>query len=1286
MLSAQVSAYSFQQSAGAYSALTGGTVVTGLGDDGSSNGLPIGFTFNFGGVNYTTFNLNANGFINFGVNITTSSFSNLLSNTTTYRPLLAPFWDDNNATGGTVSYLVTGTAPNRVLTVDWNNINIGGSGSTSTTNKASYNLKIYETTNVIEFNYASIMATAGTLTASVGINDNVSYLSVTPAAGNATVSSTTANNSISTTANLVSNRYTFSPPAPCSGQPPVLVASATVTSTATCNSTSTLSVTGAPPASGFSYQWRKNGVNISGATAPTYLLNIIETASYDCVFTCTTSGLSSTSNSVLITLTTPCPTCPTNLGPNTVVINSLPYNGVGLTNCGNGNNITSTNAAPTCGSISYYGGEDRTFIFTATRTGTHTITLTTTSTWSGLMLYNGCPFAGQGSICIGNSQSSSGSKTLTVNLVAGVTYYLIVDSFPSPNCHPSFNLSITQPAITLYFDGDSDTFGDPNNSIVTAENPPGYVGNNLDCDDTNSAINPNATEICDGLDNNCNGMTDEGVTLVFYEDKDNDGFGDPNGTTSIGCIAPTGFVSNNLDFCPLDPNKIAAGICGCGISDADSDNDGTADCNDECPNDPNKTAAGTCGCGVADIDSDGDLTLDCNDECPNDPNKTAPGTCGCGIADIDSDGDMTLDCNDACPNDPNKTAPGACGCGVADTDSDGDLVADCIDGCPNDPNKSVPGACGCGVTDTDSDGDLVADCNDGCPNDPNKIAPGTCGCGISDVDSDGDLVANCNDGCPNDPNKIAPGTCGCGISDVDSDGDLVADCNDGCPNDPNKIAPGTCGCGVSDVDSDGDLVADCNDGCPNDPNKIASGTCGCGVSDVDSDGDLVADCNDGCPNDPNLTAPAIWYQDNDGDGFGNSNVTLSNCVQPEGYVAVGGDCNDNNSAINPNAAEECNGVDDNCNGQADEGCTFPQMVVRGNNVIVQNGDSTPSTLDFTDFATINFNTTRTRTFVISNTGLDPLLFNGSQPVTITGEGAQYFTVVAQPSGSVLPGGQKSFQITFTASAAGTHIATVSIATNDTENSPYSFDIRGNVNPGQIRVTGNNITIQDEDVTPASNDLTLFASRTVGTNIQNSLYVRNTGTGLLVLSGTPRVTITGPGAAHFTVTSQPVATLSPNGSSLLRIRFAPLSAGYHEATVHILSNDPNVPEHNFTIAGTGIGTALVANEGNPAVLTTSEIGTDQTIDSEIRAVENKTLELTVYPNPTVDRLMIRLSGFNTTFVGQHIVNILSMDGKVVLSRNFDEYSSEINVSSLDQGIYLIEVRKDGLRTIQRFVKL
>ncbi len=172
-------------------------------------------------------------------------------------------------------------------------------------------------------------------------------------------------------------------------------------------------------------------VNLSGLTiGATYLIRVYEFG----------SGAGGTFT-ICVTTPAPPPTCPGGLGAGTVNIASLPYTGVGLTNCGNGNNITSANAT-VCGSSLYYGGEDRTFIFTPAASGLYDIIFTTTSTWSGLMLYAGCPFLGQGGSCVANAQSSSGNKTLNVNLTAGTTYYLVVDAFPSPTCHPSFDLSI----------------------------------------------------------------------------------------------------------------------------------------------------------------------------------------------------------------------------------------------------------------------------------------------------------------------------------------------------------------------------------------------------------------------------------------------------------------------------------------------------------------------------------------------------------------------------------------------------------------------------------------------------------------------------------------------------------------------------------------------------------------------------------------------------------------------------------------------------------------------------
>jgi Secretion system C-terminal sorting domain/N-terminal domain of BNR-repeat neuraminidase len=135
------------------------------------------------------------------------------------------------------------------------------------------------------------------------------------------------------------------------------------------------------------------------------------------------------------------PTCPGGLG--SPVTASLPYNsGTGITTCGNVNNVTSTNAT-ICGSSNYYGGEDRTYIFTPTATGTHNIVLTTTTDDdAGIQLYNGCPFLGGGT-CVAFSQASTGlTRTISTSLTSGTTYYLVVDNWTAPACIASYQLTI----------------------------------------------------------------------------------------------------------------------------------------------------------------------------------------------------------------------------------------------------------------------------------------------------------------------------------------------------------------------------------------------------------------------------------------------------------------------------------------------------------------------------------------------------------------------------------------------------------------------------------------------------------------------------------------------------------------------------------------------------------------------------------------------------------------------------------------------------------------------------
>jgi len=117
------------------------------------------------------------------------------------------------------------------------------------------------------------------------------------------------------------------------------------------------------------------------------------------------------------------------------------------------------------------------------------------------------------------------------------------------NCNDLINDGLT--IYTYYLDADNDGYGDASISADTCQSFPltGFVVNDWDCNDQDSLINPGVMEICDGIDNDCDLMVDDSLTLyTYYFDNDNDGYGDINLSKDTCQNTPiAGYVSNSWD-------------------------------------------------------------------------------------------------------------------------------------------------------------------------------------------------------------------------------------------------------------------------------------------------------------------------------------------------------------------------------------------------------------------------------------------------------------------------------------------------------------------------------------------------------------------------------------------------------------------------------------------------------------------------------------------------------------------------------------------------------------------
>jgi hypothetical protein len=462
--------------------------------------------------------------------------------------------------------------------------------------------------------------------------------------------------------------------------------------------------------------------------------------------------------------------------------------------------------------------------------------------------------------------------------------------------------------ISFYLDADNDGWGDE--PIEACTPPPGYSAISGDCDDADPNIHPDAEEVCDAKDNDCNGLTDEGLTQTFWADLDGDGYGDPS-VAITACSMPDDYT-NNANDCD-DSSSIISPMAIESCNGSDDDCDGRIDEGVGMLLYPDDDGDGFGVTGAA-VTSCWDLS----------GHSSMPGDCDDGDAAIHPEADEVCDgVDNDCDDLVDIHAVGGTVRYWADLDGDGHGDGPAIESCAIPDGFSATDD-DCDDTDPTRAPSLPELCNGIDDNCDGSIDEGLMSAFYIDADADGFGA-----GLPVYSCEAPSGTAATATDCDDGHGGVypgAAEFCDGLDNDCNSViddAPidGTIYFGDADGDGYGDPAisisacvtpfgyVDSSTDC--DPSRAATYP---GALEL-CDG-LDNDCN-GSIDDDVPDAPT-WYADDDDDGHGDGMSSVSDCVAPPGMVASSDDCDDDDEEVHPGATELCNHIDDDCDGSIDD--------------------------------------------------------------------------------------------------------------------------------------------------------------------------------------------------------------------------------------------------------------------------------------------------------------------------------------------------------------------------------